>query len=150
MDGDGDFDELFITQNTFREIESSSDSDNDIENFIEIAEDYEENEISANNCEPVCSPHTSDHVETKVPADKHNPYTPVVEAVSDPDTPNYGIEDEWEIRREMEIYDTATHLGVSTDEVERSLKVAVDVRDMPVLGGPTMVWVQRRQTSSCK
>ena len=68
-------------------------------------------------------------------------YAPPIEDISEGESPDE-IE-EHVIRREMAVLSVAEDLHVSTEEVECAMLHAVDVRDMPTLGGPTIVAVER-------
>lgn len=118
---ESDDEDIFLTQSTFRGDISSSDSDciwnfGDKDFYCPITEDISEPEVLDTDTRTLAH---VDHVVTEdVDAD---------------------LETELAIAHEAEIFEAAEFLGVEEGEIKHAVKTAIDVRDMPDLGGPSRV-----------
>ena len=68
------------------------------------------------------------------------PYCP---CISDISVDEVDESEEYEVAREVHILDAAETLQIPFEDVENALKTAIDIQDMPALGGASIISVWR-------
>lgn len=119
MESDSD-DSIFLTQTIFRTSTGESSESEDVCDFLDI---------------PYC-PKTE-------PISDNDEHSKEVESPPPENIENATSSDEYEINRELAIMACADELRVGYDEIEKAMLDAVDVRDMPSLGGASMASAYR-------